>query len=196
MRQRPKSSRRRRTFTGIALIGMLGRRRRVREHPELDRRPGRTPRRRRQDPDRVGAHEAGKVTTTVNVTLGDTNGAGPMTLDVSPATAPAGDVTFVVKNAGTIVHEAVVLKTNIPFDKTPHHLRRRPTRPRHNRRRQSQRRHQHRRNRRPRPRTRRHPHLHHQEHDRRPTTPSSATSPATTAKACAPPSPSPAPPRP
>ena len=42
-----------------------------------------------------------------------------MTLTVSPATAPAGDVTFVVKNTGTIEHEAVVLKTNIPYDKLP-----------------------------------------------------------------------------
>ena len=41
--------------------------------------------------------------------------AGPMTLAVSPATAPAGDVTFVVKNTGTIDHEAVVLKTNTPL---------------------------------------------------------------------------------
>ena len=38
---------------------------------------------------------------------------------MSPATAPAGDVTFVVKNTGTIDHEAVVLKTNLPFDKIP-----------------------------------------------------------------------------
>ncbi len=60
-----------------------------------------------------------RPSTTVNVTLGDTNGAGPMSLTVSPATAPAGDVKFVVKNAGTIVHEAVVLKTKTPFDKLP-----------------------------------------------------------------------------
>ena len=61
-----------------------------------------------------------RPTTTVNVTLGDTNGlAGPMTLTVSPATAPAGDVTFVVKNTGTIEHEAVVLKTNVPVRQAP-----------------------------------------------------------------------------
>ena len=58
--------------------------------------------------------------TTVNVTLSDTKGlGGPMTLVVSPATAPAGDVTFVVKNTGTIDHEAIVLKTNVAFDKLP-----------------------------------------------------------------------------
>jgi uncharacterized cupredoxin-like copper-binding protein len=58
--------------------------------------------------------------TTVNVTVSDTNGAaGPMSLTLSPATAPAGDVTFVVKNTGTIEHEAIVLKTNIPYDKLP-----------------------------------------------------------------------------
>ena len=28
-------------------------------------------------------------------------------------------MTFVVKNDGTIEHEAVVLKTNVPFDKLP-----------------------------------------------------------------------------
>ena len=106
---------------------------------------------------------SGPVASTVNVTLGDTNGlAGPMSIVTSPSTVPAGDVTFVVKNTGTIEHEAVVLKTNIPYNKTPHQQRRRPTRPRHHRRQQSQRRHQHRRNRRPQPQTRRHPHLHHQ----------------------------------
>ena len=59
------------------------------------------------------------TTTSVHVALGDTNGAGPMTLTLSPATVPAGDVTFVVKNNGTIVHEAVVLKTDVPFDQLP-----------------------------------------------------------------------------
>jgi uncharacterized cupredoxin-like copper-binding protein len=56
---------------------------------------------------------------TVNVTLGDRGAGGPMTLSMSRSTVPAGDVTFVVKNAGTIVHEAVVLKTDVPFDKLP-----------------------------------------------------------------------------
>jgi uncharacterized cupredoxin-like copper-binding protein len=42
-----------------------------------------------------------------------------MTLTVAPASAPAGDVTFVVKNAGSMVHEAVVLQTDVPFDKLP-----------------------------------------------------------------------------
>lgn len=57
---------------------------------------------------------------TVQVTLGDANGAaGSMTLTASPATVPAGDVTFVVKNTGTIDHEAVVLQTKTAFDKLP-----------------------------------------------------------------------------
>ena len=57
---------------------------------------------------------------TVQVTLSDSAGlGGPMTLTVSPATVPAGDVTFVVKNTGTIDHEAVVLKTNVPYNKLP-----------------------------------------------------------------------------
>jgi len=60
------------------------------------------------------------TSTTVHVTLSDTKGVGsPMTLTVSPATAPAGDVTFIVKNTGTIEHEAIVLKTNTAFDKLP-----------------------------------------------------------------------------
>ena len=57
--------------------------------------------------------------TTVHVALGDSHGTGPMTLTLSPATVPAGDVTFVVKNNGTIEHEAVVLKTKIPYNKIP-----------------------------------------------------------------------------
>ncbi|MGZ6976211.1 MAG: hypothetical protein ACXVKQ_19910, partial [Acidimicrobiia bacterium] len=57
--------------------------------------------------------------TTVRVALGDTNGAGPMTLTLSPASVPAGNVTFVVKNNGSIVHEAVVLQTDVPFDQLP-----------------------------------------------------------------------------
>lgn len=35
------------------------------------------------------------------------------------ASAPSGDVTFVVKNAGAIDHEMIVLKTSTPFDKLP-----------------------------------------------------------------------------
>jgi uncharacterized cupredoxin-like copper-binding protein len=55
----------------------------------------------------------------VNVALGDNHGAAPMTLTLSPSTVPAGDVTFIVKNNGTIEHEAVVLKTNVPYNKIP-----------------------------------------------------------------------------
>jgi uncharacterized cupredoxin-like copper-binding protein len=58
--------------------------------------------------------------SVVNVTLSDTSGAaGPMTLTASPDAVPAGDVTFVATNTGTIAHEAVVLQTNVPFDKLP-----------------------------------------------------------------------------
>jgi uncharacterized cupredoxin-like copper-binding protein len=58
--------------------------------------------------------------TTVNVTVSDTKALnGPMTLKVTPASAPAGSVTFTVKNDGTIDHEVVVLKTNVAFDKLP-----------------------------------------------------------------------------
>jgi uncharacterized cupredoxin-like copper-binding protein len=58
--------------------------------------------------------------TTVHVTLGDTSGiGGPMTLVASPATVPAGEVTFVVKNAGTIEHEMIVLKPTVAYNELP-----------------------------------------------------------------------------
>lgn len=58
--------------------------------------------------------------TTVNVTVGDTKGLdGPMTLTTDVTTAPAGDVTFVVKNTGTVDHEVVVLQPTMAFDKIP-----------------------------------------------------------------------------
>jgi uncharacterized cupredoxin-like copper-binding protein len=55
--------------------------------------------------------------TPVVVVVGDTQGTdGPMTMEVAPTTAPAGDVTFTVRNTGTIKHEMVVLKTDTPYD--------------------------------------------------------------------------------
>jgi uncharacterized cupredoxin-like copper-binding protein len=58
--------------------------------------------------------------TTVNVTLSDTAGLrGPMTLKADVNGVPAGDVTFVVTNSGTIDHEMVVLQTDTAFDKLP-----------------------------------------------------------------------------
>jgi uncharacterized cupredoxin-like copper-binding protein len=48
---------------------------------------------------------------TVNVVVKDTSGLnGPMTMVVTPGDALAGDVTFVVKNTGTIEHEMLVVK--------------------------------------------------------------------------------------
>jgi mono/diheme cytochrome c family protein/uncharacterized cupredoxin-like copper-binding protein len=73
-------------------------------------------------PGRPGTAPANKQAnvTVVNVTLSDTQGlAGPMTLTVTPASVKAGKVQFVVKNAGTIVHELIVLKTSTPFDQLP-----------------------------------------------------------------------------
>ena len=53
--------------------------------------------------------------TPVAVELGDTKGLdAPMTLTLSPASVPAGKVTFTVKNSGTIKHEMVVLAINPP----------------------------------------------------------------------------------
>jgi uncharacterized cupredoxin-like copper-binding protein len=63
---------------------------------------------------------AASVGTTVNVTVGDTKGLGaPMTLTADVNGVPAGDVTFIVTNSGTIDHEMVVLQTGTPFDKLP-----------------------------------------------------------------------------
>jgi uncharacterized cupredoxin-like copper-binding protein len=47
----------------------------------------------------------------VHVTLSDTQGiSGPMTLVADKSTAPAGKISFVITNTGTIEHELVVLK--------------------------------------------------------------------------------------
>ena len=58
--------------------------------------------------------------TTINVAVGDGRGlGGPMTLTPDVNGVPAGDVTFVVTNNGTIDHEMVVLQTSTAFDKLP-----------------------------------------------------------------------------
>jgi mono/diheme cytochrome c family protein/uncharacterized cupredoxin-like copper-binding protein len=67
----------------------------------------------------TGQKKSGNA-TVVQVTLSDTVGVnGPMTLTVAPATVKAGNVTFVAKNTGTIVHELIVLKTTTPSDQLP-----------------------------------------------------------------------------
>jgi uncharacterized cupredoxin-like copper-binding protein len=56
----------------------------------------------------------------VDIVVSDTRGlAGPMTIATFQSTAKAGNVTFTVKNVGTIEHELVVLKTDIPYNKLP-----------------------------------------------------------------------------
>jgi len=56
--------------------------------------------------------------TPVAVELGDTKGTdAAMTMTLSPASVPAGKITFTVKNSGTIKHEMVVLKAT-PTDLT------------------------------------------------------------------------------
>jgi uncharacterized cupredoxin-like copper-binding protein len=58
--------------------------------------------------------------TTVSIAVSDTKGTdGPETLVPSVSTAKAGDITFQVKNTGTIDHEVVVLKTDTAFDQLP-----------------------------------------------------------------------------
>lgn len=56
---------------------------------------------------------AGASGGTVNATLTDTK----ITLDRT--NIPAGNVTFVVKNTGTVTHELVVVKTDLAADKIP-----------------------------------------------------------------------------
>jgi uncharacterized cupredoxin-like copper-binding protein len=56
----------------------------------------------------------------IDVVVSDIRGlGGPMTLVTFQSSAKAGNVTFTVKNVGTIDHEMVVLKTDTPFDKLP-----------------------------------------------------------------------------
>ena len=58
--------------------------------------------------------------TKVQVMVGDTAGLdGTMTLIPTPVSVAAGDVTFVVKNTGTIDHEMIVLKTDTASDQLP-----------------------------------------------------------------------------
>lgn len=68
----------------------------------------------------TAAGATASIAAPVDVVLNDAQGlAGPMSVTTFAATAPAGDVTFVVKNVGTIEHEMIVLKTDTPFDKIP-----------------------------------------------------------------------------
>jgi uncharacterized cupredoxin-like copper-binding protein len=73
-------------------------------------------------PGRAGTATTTKkaTVTVVKVTLADVQGLnGPETLTVTPLSVKAGKVKFVVTNAGTIVHEMIVLKTSTPFDQLP-----------------------------------------------------------------------------
>jgi len=63
---------------------------------------------------------AATASAPIDVALIDSTGAsGPMALVPFVNTAPAGDITFRVKNLGTIEHEMIVLKTDTPFDQIP-----------------------------------------------------------------------------
>jgi len=54
----------------------------------------------------------------VPMVLGDP-AVGEMTITPANSTISAGDVVFEVKNAGTVVHEMVVLKTDLAVDALP-----------------------------------------------------------------------------
>ena len=55
----------------------------------------------------------------VDVVLSDSGSSGPMTLVPFDSSAPAGDITFRVKNLGAVEHEMIILKTDTPFDQLP-----------------------------------------------------------------------------
>jgi uncharacterized cupredoxin-like copper-binding protein len=66
------------------------------------------------------APQAKKKGTPVLIEVGDTAGTkAPMTMTVAPTSAPAGKITFTVKNSGTVIHEMVILKTDVPYDQIP-----------------------------------------------------------------------------
>jgi uncharacterized cupredoxin-like copper-binding protein len=62
---------------------------------------------------------AAPAPSTINVQLGDKGPNGPMSLTPSSTVGAAGNITFVVTNAGTMEHEMIVLKTDTPFDQLP-----------------------------------------------------------------------------
>lgn len=55
----------------------------------------------------------GAAGTTVNVTLGE------WVVEPDPSSAPAGEITFVASNEGTIEHELVIIKTDLAPDALP-----------------------------------------------------------------------------
>ncbi|HEX3087938.1 MAG TPA: sulfocyanin-like copper-binding protein [Ilumatobacteraceae bacterium] len=58
--------------------------------------------------------------TEVHVSITDHTAVNlPMNFVIDKSTAPAGDVTFVVKNDGTIAHELVVLQTDTASGQIP-----------------------------------------------------------------------------
>ena len=59
------------------------------------------------------ATAAAPATTTVNATLTD------MKISVDRTTVKAGQITFVVKNSGAVIHELVVIQTDLAQDKIP-----------------------------------------------------------------------------
>lgn len=51
----------------------------------------------------------------VTVVIKDSKGTnGPMTMTVSPNATTAGPVTFAVRNAGTVAHQFIVVRTDAP----------------------------------------------------------------------------------
>jgi len=61
----------------------------------------------------AGMHTALTVVSYVGVTIQE------MSINLDTASVPAGPVTFGVNNAGTVLHELVVVRTDTAFDKLP-----------------------------------------------------------------------------
>lgn len=66
-----------------------------------------------------GGQAASGAPSTIHVQLTDHGANGPMSVSPDSYVGAAGTVTFVVKNAGTMEHEMIVLKTDTPFDQIP-----------------------------------------------------------------------------
>jgi len=65
------------------------------------------------------AGQSALAPSTINVQLTDHGSNGPMSVTPDSFVGAAGKITFVVKNAGTMEHEMIVLKTDTPFDQLP-----------------------------------------------------------------------------
>lgn len=70
------------------------------------------------DDDEEGSQAEGTSGTTVNATLGHSD-TGEYTISLDRESAPAGEVTFTIKNEGEIVHEFEIVKSEVAATELP-----------------------------------------------------------------------------